>query len=174
MIDQVARAMFTAFSRSDMSFDDLPTVVQEGYREMAEAAVARLQREIDGWRDVAESRFALVEQLKIENRQLKHELDRLIKHGAMSNVTRIHVIGSTTQEFFADDWEAHFQDDGRTLKLFGFGDGKEAKAERDSALGGALIEGFKDVKIYADRIRAGQCLRCGAAPGEHDCGREKS
>ena len=52
-------------------------------------------------------------------------------------VSRIDVVsasGRGASEFWADQWEAVLQDDGRTLKLFAKGRGVQAREERDRAL----------------------------------------
>ena len=49
-------------------------------------------------------------------------------------LTRVDIIGDRFYEIWADEWEASIQDDGQTLKLYQFGDGCDAKAERDRVL----------------------------------------
>lgn len=50
-------------------------------------------------------------------------------------ITRIDIVDEKgVREFWADNWEFSLQDEGRTLKLFATGDGKEAETERAVAL----------------------------------------
>lgn len=49
------------------------------------------------------------------------------------NLTRVDIIGESVYEIWADEYAINIQDDGRTMKLFQFGDGCAAKAERDKA-----------------------------------------
>lgn len=53
----------------------------------------------------------------------------------MPELTRVVIVndGKAT-EYWADSWELSEQDDGRTLKLFGSGDGVLAREDRDVAL----------------------------------------
>lgn len=122
--------------------------------------VAGLMTVANGWKEVAENRLALIETLKVELRKANHELDRLLRHGVMSNTTRVAVINNLgMREFWADDWSAHFQDDGRTLRLFGNGAGADAREGRNKSLA-------EDIASY--------CLGCGSAPkGAHNCGRNR-
>lgn len=55
-------------------------------------------------------------------------------------LTRVDIIGDRVYEIWADEWEASIQDDGQTLKLYQFGDGCDAKAERDRVLGNELLD----------------------------------
>ncbi len=57
----------------------------------------------------------------------------------LEQVTRIHIIGDNPKEYFADEWVASLQDEGKTLKLFAYGEGTAAKAERDMSLVHDLI-----------------------------------
>ena len=59
----------------------------------------------------------------------------------LPRLTRVEVSMSGQlfkREHWADSWELSWQDDGRTLKLFGKGNGQEAQAERDAALIGEV------------------------------------
>lgn len=53
----------------------------------------------------------------------------------LTKVTRVHIVTDLGHyENWADSWEAVMQDDGRTLKLFGKGEGAQAKANRLTSL----------------------------------------
>ena len=60
-------------------------------------------------------------------------------------LTRVDIIGDRVHEIWADEWEAPIQDDGQTLKLYQFGDGCDARAERDRALGNELLDAIRGV-----------------------------
>jgi hypothetical protein len=57
-------------------------------------------------------------------------------------ITRIDLVGGCRcghpHEYWADEWEVSVQDDGKTLKLFAKGEGKQAQATRVASLSQAL------------------------------------
>lgn len=124
------------------------------------------EHQVAAWAQVAATRLALIEQLKAEKRQLAHEVDRLQAQGVPDTATRVVVIKNSgiVTETFANQWRAYVQDDGRTVKLFGYGDGAEASAARGAALGAEL----------AELTKWRYCRDCGGAfPDSHDCGRKQ-
>lgn len=141
--------------------------------ELVDALESR-ESALCGWVDVAENRLALIETLRVELRQAKHEVERL--QGLPSNIenlTRVVVVKNShiTTEAFAGSWDAYLQDEGRTLKLFGTGNGHAASYERDAALAQDLVEILVEV-CGRDRECRRYCNGCGAAfVGEHDCKR---
>ena len=61
-----------------------------------------------------------------------------------TKLTRVVVVprdGSRAQEFWADEFDVSYQDDGRTLKLFGTGDGAQAHKEAKKGFAGWIAAG---------------------------------
>lgn len=54
----------------------------------------------------------------------------------------------TRKEFWADSWDVHIQDGGRTVKLFAKGDGEQPRVERAQALAADMVE---DLRKITDR-----------------------
>lgn len=56
-------------------------------------------------------------------------------------ITRVHIIprGSSHFEHWADEWRLLVQDENRTLKLFGQGNGFHGRQERSKRLAGELL-----------------------------------
>lgn len=64
---------------------------------------------------------------------------------AFRRATRVVVVaGEEVAEYWADYWHVLMQDDGRTVKLFGRGDGSAGAEDRKKALGSALGMAQKD------------------------------
>jgi hypothetical protein len=127
----------------------------------------------EAWREVAETRLRLIEELKREKGTLAAEVEFLKRAPDVEKVTRVVVVKNSgiTSETFAGHWRAFLQDEGRTLKLFGTGSGHEALQERDEALGRDLVDILRTAGCLKKERRL-YCNGCGAAfVGGHDCKR---
>jgi hypothetical protein len=73
--------------------------------------------------------------------------------GSYPGITRVHIItpgDSPNKEYWADEWEAHIQDGGKTLKLFAKGTGASARAQRNTS----LAKDFTDLQKLVPRLVA--------------------
>lgn len=91
-----------------------------------------------GWNWPEERTWFCGEDERIAKAHVAHQLDALREAGWVlihpESTTRVDIIGPGVKEFWADEWAASIQDEGRTLKLFQFGDGHEARADRNKRL----------------------------------------
>ena len=74
----------------------------------------------------------------------------------VDEVTRVVVITDAgVKEFWADEWNAYLQDDGRTLKLFPVGDGHAARVQAQRALNEQMLEDFRRAQVNGSQATKG-------------------
>lgn len=75
-----------------------------------------------------------------------------------NTVTRVTIVAwhGLVHEFWADQWLAHVQDDGKTLKLVGVGTGHDVKRIRDEELANDMAE----FNLWKQQNKAKGCYHC--------------
>lgn len=77
----------------------------------------------------------------------------------MSHLTRIHILDANgiSHEFFAEHWDLHHQDQGRTLKIIAAGTGGQAaraQRRRTNSLSQNLTDDLAVIRRVADAQRS--------------------
>lgn len=73
-----------------------------------------------------------------QNRRLEAQRSEQATEAFRTATRVVLVTGDGVTEYWADSWHLLVQDDGRTVKLFGRGDGSAGAEDRKKALGRAL------------------------------------